>query len=719
VSQDPLRAAIRFSRRAPRIDGMTTPLARFSVRRPVIVLVIWLAVVGAGFTVGVGVFDRLVATVGVVPGSEADRARDLRAATAPEPDTLTAVVAEVDANSPAVRAAIERAGADVRAIPGVTEVSQPLPSPETGRALLFTVTMAPGDHAESAAAAAERIHALSADAAGSTVTVAGGSLTEDEFNAQAARDVARAEILTTPVVLLLLLLVFGGLVAAGLPLLIAVAGVAGAFGILLAFSYLTDVSVYAIQVVTMLAVGLAVDYALLVVNRFREERAIDPEARRAVVRAAGTAGRTVLFSGLTVAVALAGLTVFPDPFLRSMGLAGVAVVVVDMLAALTLLPALLALFGKRIRPRAPRPVGQGFFARVARGVQRRPAVTALAVLAGMVFIAIPVLDLRLSMGDPRLLPTSTQTRALHEEMVVHYPEQVRPDPVSAVVSAPPDSGDVTSLRDRIAAMDGVRDVEVVPVGQITVLNADVDEPAQDGVARAVRDLPSAVDVLVAGDAANLIDYRQMLIDRLPWAVGLVALGTLVLLFLFTGSVLLPVKAVLTNLLSIGAALGAVVWVFQWGNLGAESLGGTNLTIPVLVAAIAFGLSVDYEVFLLSRMRERWVAGAPADVAVSEGLQLTGRIVTAAALLLAVVFAGFLAGGFVPIRAIGLGLVLAVLLDATIVRTLLVPATMTLLGRYNWWAPGQLRRFHTRFAGGFDETPAGPPAPDRRELVGTR
>lgn len=699
---------------------MTTSLARFSVRRPVIVLVIWLAVVGAGFTVGVGVFERLVATVGVVPGSEADRARALRDTTAPKPDSITAIVAGVDATSPGVRAAVERAGTDVRAMPGVTTVSEPMPSPETGRALLFTVTMAPGDDSESvAAAAAQRIHAVSADAPGSTVTVAGGSLTEEEFNAQAARDVARAEILTTPVVLLLLLIVFGGLLAAGLPLLIAVAGVGGAFGILLAFSQVTDVSVYAIQVVTMLAVGLAVDYALLVVNRFREERAVDPEVGSAVVRAAGTAGRTVLFSGLTVAVALAGLTVFPDPFLRSMGLAGMAVVVVDMLAALTLLPALLALFGKRIRSRAPRPAGQGFFARVARVVQRRPAVTSLAVLAGMVFIAIPVLDMRLSMGDPRLLPTSTQTRALHEEMVMHYPEQVRPDPVSAVVSAPPDSGDVRSLRDRIAAMEGVRDLEVVPIGHITLLNADVDEPSQDAVAHAVRDLPSSVDVLVAGDAANLIDYRQMLADRLPWAVGLVALGTLLLLFLFTGSVLLPVKAVLTNLLSIGAALGAVVWVFQWGNLGAENLGGTNLTIPVLVAAIAFGLSVDYEVFLLSRMRERWLAGAPADVAVSEGLQLTGRIVTAAALLLAVVFAGFLAGGFVPIRAIGLGLVLAVLLDATIVRTLLVPATMTLLGRYNWWAPGPLRRLHARFAGGFDEAPASPPTPARPELVGAR
>ncbi len=218
---------------------------------------------------------------------------------------------------------------------------------------------------------------------------------------------------------------------------------------------------------------------------------------------------------------------------------------------------------------------------------------------------------------------------------------------------------------------------------------------------AVRALPAPVETLVGGDTARLIDYRAMLGERMPWAIGLVLLGTLLLLFLFTGSVILPIKAVLTNLLSIGAALGAVVWVFQQGNLGLSELDGTNLTVPVLVAAIAFGLSVDYEVFLLSRMRERWLAGAKPEVAVAEGLQLTGRIVTAAALLLAIVFAGFVAGGFVPIRSIGLGLVLAVLLDATIVRMLLVPATMTLLGRYNWWAPAWLARIHARF--GLTET----------------
>jgi putative drug exporter of the RND superfamily len=263
---------------------------------------------------------------------------------------------------------------------------------------------------------------------------------------------------------------------------------------------------------------------------------------------------------------------------------------------------------------------------------------------------------------------------------------------------------VAELRDRIAGVDGIRSVEVVSAGpDLTVLNAYPVGPTpsdrtKDAVG-AIRELPAPFDVQVGGDAGWLVDYERMLIDRAPWAAGVVVLGTMVLLFAFTGSVLLPIKAVLTNALSIGAALGIVVWVFQDGNMaglfGTEGLDYVNLTVPVLVAAIAFGLSVDYEVFLLSRIRERWLAGAPADLAVAEGIQRTGRIITSAALLLIVVFAGFLVGGFVPIKGIGLGLVLAVALDATVVRMLLVPATMTLLGRRGWWAPAPLRRLHRR------------------------
>ncbi|MEJ3744216.1 MMPL family transporter [Actinomycetes bacterium KLBMP 9797] len=683
----------------------------FAIRRPVFVVATWAVIVIVGFGVGIGVFARLTADIDSGSGSESARAEALLESRAPESPAFTAVVHGHAADDPALRSAVDAAIADVRAQPGVADVTAPRASGATGQALLFQVTLRPGEGAEAAAeAAAARLARIPIG----TVTAAGDPLSGDEYGVQAQEDVQRAETLTTPVVLVLLLLIFGGLVAAGLPLLIAFAGVAATFGILFAFSAVTDVSVYAVQVTTMLAVGLGVDYALLMVNRFREERALDGDIAGAVTRTAASAGRTVLFAGLTVAVALAGLIVFPDPFLRSMGLAGMAVVVVDMLAALTLLPALLRLFGRRIKPAKP-AAGLGFFGRVARAVQRRPVVTLVAAGGAMLVLALPVLGMRLSQGDPRLLPASTATRQLYDALETHFPEANRPDPIVAVATAAPDSAEVRALRDRIATVAGIRSVEILPAGtDLAALRAyPVDATSSDRTKAAVteiRALPSPMAVEVGGDAAFLVDYEAMLAQRAPWAAGVVVLGTLVLLFLLTGSVLLPIKAVLTNALSIGAALGVVVWVFQDGNFaglfGREALDATNLTVPVLVAAIAFGLSVDYEVFLVSRIRERWLAGVPSERAVAEGIQHTGRIITSAALLLVVVFAGFLVGGFAPIQAIGLGLVLAVALDATVVRMLLVPATMTLLNRYNWWAPNPLRRLHARV--GLHES--SPPAP---------
>ena len=666
---------------------MLAAITRLSTRRPLVTVVVWVATAATAFAVGVGVFERLQSEVGVVPGSESDRAVTLLHQAEPQPVTLTAVLEGQD-----IANGTTAALADLRGIPGILDLEGPLPS-TTGRALLVRVLLEPGSAAPRAAqAVADRLRDVDAD----RVTVAGGPLSEDEFNEQAQADVQRAELLTTPVVLLLLLLIFGGLRAAGLPLLIAAVGVGGTFGVLFAFSHVGDVSVYAIQVATMLSVGLAVDYGLLTVSLFREERAAHPDVAEAVARTGVTAGHTVVFSGLTVAAVLAGLLVFPDPFLRSMGLAGVAVVAVVVAAALTLLPALLRLVGHRIAPARPGSA-TGSFARIARAVQRRPIVTVLLASSLMILLALPVLGLRLGQVDARLLPASTQTRQLHDAIATHFPQLDRPSP--AIIVAATDGTGVTALRDRIAALPHVTTVEMEPAGPVTVLRADLDEAAHTAAARetvvAIRAIPTPFDVAVTGDVARLVDYQRMLSDRLGWAVLVIALGTLLLLFWFTRSVVLPVKAVLTNLLSIGAALGVVVLVFQQGHLagllGTQGLGAIHLSVPVLVGAIAFALSIDYEMFLLSRVRERWLAGAGPGPAVAEGLQHTGRVITSAALLLGVVFAGFLTAGFAPVKAIGLGLVLAVVLDATIVRLFLVPATMTLFGRYNWWAPRIRRR----------------------------
>jgi RND superfamily putative drug exporter len=720
---------------------MSRNVTGFAIRRPVLVIVLWIAIVGTGFGVGIGVFQRLVSDVGTVPGSESARATTRLAAAAPEPGKITAVVSGRPASDPAVRSSVDQAMADVRGMPGVAGVSGPLPASDGG-ALLIEVALRPQGATgtgvsvkATAKAAAARLERVQAAGSGTRVAVSGGPLTDSDFNTQAQSDVQRAELVSMPVVLVLLLLIFGGLLAAGLPLLISVVGIGTAFGILYLFSQVSDVSVYSIQVVTMLSVGLAVDYALLIVSRFREERATNCQAlagpiptgfigadiNAAVRRTIGTAGRTVFFSGLTVAASLAGLMVFPDPFLRSMGLAGAAVVVVDMLAALTLLPALLTLLGHRISPalsrqeRLARRDG-GVFARIARGVQRRPGLILLATSGALIVLALPALDLRLSTGDPRLLPTSTHTRQLYDAMQTHFPERNGPNAIVVLAGDGADSPELAQFRTRLAAVPGVTGVSAQPASaSLTILRATpANEPASAAAGRtvqAIRALPAPFEVSVTGDAARLVDYRTMLTHRIPWAAAVVALATMVLLFAFTGSILLPVKAVLTNLLSIGAALGVVVWVFQQGHLvglfGSIKLDDTHLTVPVLVAAIAFGLSVDYEVFLLSRIRERWLAGDGASRAVSEGLQQTGRIITSAALLLVVVFGGFLVGGFAPIKQIGLGLALAVALDATVVRMLLVPATMTLLGRYNWWAPGPLRRLHKRI--GLSESPTAIPA----------
>ena len=683
---------------------MIRTVTAFAVRRPWVVIVLWAAVVGAGFGVGLGVFGRLVGDVGTVPGSESHRAEQRLERLAPRPEALTAVITGRPAGDPGLRREVDAALARVRAVPGVTSVEGPVPSTATGAALQVRIVLAPGEEVQerAAEAAAERLRAVDA-----RVAVAGGPLSDAEFDEQAARDVARAEALSTPVLLVLLLVVFGGLLAAGLPLLVAVAGVGCTFGVLLAFSAVTDISVYSIQITTMLAMGLAVDYALLMVNRFREERRTAPDVREAVARSVATAGRTVLFSGLTVAVALAGLVVFPDPFLRSIGLAGAAVVVVDMAVALTLLPALLGRFGHRIPPARRRDGGRGVFARVAGAVQRRPVLTLAATVAVLVALALPVAGMRISQGDPRMLPAATESRQVWDGLNAHFPERAgRGGDIQVVADAPAGDPGVERLRRTLAARPGVTDVrsqEIAP--GTTIVLATPTGSAEGAAARraveAVRELPVPFRVQVTGDTAALIDYRAMLAERLPWAVALMALGTLVLLFAFTGSLVLPVKAVLTSLLSIGAALGAVVWVFQDGHLagalGADGLGYVHLTVPVLIGVIAFGLSVDYEVFLLSRIRERWLAGAGPHGSVAEGLQRTGGIVTAAALLIGIVFAGFAAGGFAPIKAIGLGLVLAVALDATVVRMLVVPATMTLLGRRNWWLPRALRPVHARLS----------------------
>ncbi|MFF1766959.1 MMPL family transporter [Streptomyces sp. NPDC058249] len=709
---------------------MLATISRAATRRPLTVILVWLLMLLIGFGLGTGVFGRLVDSVPDVPGTESERAAAYLDRVDKSGESITAVVAGTAVADPGLRSQVQRAVADVRTVSGVADVPDPYTThgltSEDGKALVIPVTLKGDlkfkDKKTAVDTAVERIRRIEAP----DVHVSGGLLLGQQMSGRAQEDVQRAELISLPVVLALLLVVFGGLRAAGLPLVIAISGVAGAFLALFTFSQFTDISVYAIQVTTMLGLGLAVDYALLMVVRFREERRHTDDVVEAVHRTVAGAGRTVLFSGLTVAVSLTGLLVFPSPFLRSMGLAVAAVVVVDMLAAVTLLPALLARFGARIAPAAKsEKTGTGtapaegadsdsdsegrVFARLARFATRRPVVVLATLVPALLVLALPAAGMKISIGDAKQLPSTTEARQLYDTLDAHFPPGTGVSPVTVVVRP----GAAPDTVARIRALSDTTDSRALPGGATLVHlqpTGSVDGKAATDLVERVREVRGSEPVEVTGVAARLVDFRAMLADRAPWAAVTVLIGIFVLLFAFTGSVLIPLRTIATTLLSLGAALGAVVWVFQDGHLagalGAEGLGSLSLTAPPLIIAIAFGLAMDYELFILARMRESWQQTGDAQEAVVTGLRRSGRVVSCAALLLAIVFGAFMTGGFSPILQIGLGLTLAVLIDATVVRMLLVPATMALLGRRAWWAPGALRRAHDRF-GVSEEAPSRP------------
>ncbi|HEV3463569.1 MAG TPA: MMPL family transporter, partial [Actinomycetota bacterium] len=491
----------------------------------------------------------------------------------------------------------------------------------------------------------ERLRAVDAP----RVLVGGEERAREEFQEQAREDLERGEALSLPVMVVLLFLVFRGIVAALTPLLVAAVAVAGALLILLGVSEVADISAYSVNVITMLGLGLAVDYSLLVISRFREERAGGLELPEAIERTLATAGRTVAFSGLTVAASLCGLLLFAEPFLRSLAWGGIGVVLVAMVAAVTLVPALLGLWGGRIRP-APAHLqsDHGLFYRLSRLVQRFAPAIVVLVAALLVLLALPFRHARLENSGLESLPRSSESRQLFETVEARF-QGGGTDPIVVFVESAPGNPLVADYLRRIEALGGVSRAEVrlgTPP-QITVLDVTPEGTSEGPVAtrlvERIRALERPVAAGVTGPAAFLVDYRDSLTSRLPYALGLIGLATFALLFLMTGSVVVPVKAIVMNVLSLGASFGALVWVFQDGHLsgllGFDPPGMVDITIPVLIFVFAFGLSMDYEVFLLSRIKEAWDQTGDNDRAVALGLQRTGRIVTSAAALIVVVFLG--------------------------------------------------------------------------------
>jgi RND superfamily putative drug exporter len=565
---------------------------------------------------------------------------------------------------------------------------------------------------------------------GITVSVGGATATEVAINSEVSASIARAESISFPVLLILLVIIFGSVVAAIAPLAIGGLAILGSLTVLRLLTLATTVSVYSVNITTIMGLGLGIDYGLFIVTRFREElrrqallapggtTAQPPpgSVERAVVRTVATAGRTVLVSGVTVAVALCGLMLFQPVFLRSMGYGGVATVAVDVIAALTVLPALLAVLGHRVNALAvrksvragavARPEKEGGWYRFAHAVMRRPV--AIAAVIVIVLLALGAPFLRISWGgtDARVLPTSSTVRQVQDALTSEFPANST-DPIEAVVTGGTSQAGLAAYTANIGAIPGVTGVQA-SARHGTSVRLDVgytpqpDSPRARQIVTSIRALapPPHASVLVGGTTAQLVDELSSLGGTLPWMALLTAVATLVLLFLAFGSVVLPVKAIVMNILSLAATFGVIVWVFQWGHLSGPldftATGTIDPTMPILLLAIVFGLSMDYEVFLLSRIRERYDETGDNTVAVAAGLQRTGGVITSLALLLVVVVALFSASSITFLKLLGVGMIVALIVDASVVRILLVPATMRLLGRANWWAPAPLRRLYSRY-----------------------
>lgn len=540
----------------------------------------------------------------------------------------------------------------------------------------------------------------------------------DEVVDQVEGDMKFGEGMALPVSFIVMVLVFGGFLAAGIPIAGAIAAIGGALASLWGFSHVIDLDATVVNIVSVLGLGLCIDYGLLVVSRFREEMRglldgapLGENPRELIIEATGRtvdrAGRTVVFSAVTVAIALAGLLFFPSVFMRAAGAAGVSVVVLCLIVATTLIPALCAMSARRLLAgETERTSDTGVFSSLAGFVQKAPWVVVALVFAALVAMALPATRMEVTSSGVELLPTDSEQRQFFEELAQDYPELAAPD-VRVVTTD--DSAHVRSWAKEAADLPDVTSADVTTVGKIdgqTVRSVDLrtaDGPLGEGT----RDLVSQLredrppfDAKIGGQAADLGDFTQSIADNAPLAIGTVVLASFILLFLMTGSVIVPIKALLMNIVSLGASLGVLVWVFQDGHLefllGYDSVGAVEVSIPVLVLAFGFGLSMDYEVFLLSRIVELHERGYSTNDAVRLGLQRSGKIITSAALLMIIVFTGFILAKVLAVKETGVALVLAILIDATLVRMLLVPATMSVLGEWNWWAPRWMKRLHARF-----------------------
>jgi len=543
--------------------------------------------------------------------------------------------------------------------------------------------------------------------AGFTLYAGGVGVVGNAINEKISKDLAIAEAISIPATFILLVFVFGAMVASAMPLVVGVSAILGAFFILYLFTLFTDVSIYALNLTTGMGLGLGIDYALLMVNRFREELHHGKNVEDSIIATLRTAGKTVFYSGLTVFVTLLSLTFFPLPFLKSFGYAGVSVVALAVAGALFGLPPILAMVGSKvdkgvIRKSAITPKEDGRWAQTARFVMKRPVAVVLLALIILSVFAAPLRNIAFSQGDSRMLPPSNPAAIATAVQADRFAGQTT-NPIEIIIlGGASRASEVAAYSADLAKVNGVvavtppqtysDDIRLVAYESMLPRTPEAQKMIHD-----IRNLNSPKGTLVGGVAADYTDSQDGISSTLPWALAWIAVSVFILIFIFTGSIILPIKAVLLNVLSLAATMGVLTWVFIDGHLqwlvGSFTLTGTlDTSIVILIAVVVFGLSMDYELFLLSRIREEHLAGKENVEAVAVGLQRSARIITAAAVLLAVVFAAFVTSGVTSIKSMGFGVALAVILDATIVRALLVPALMRLFGERNWWAPQWMQRF---------------------------
>lgn len=542
---------------------------------------------------------------------------------------------------------------------------------------------------------------------GLTLYAGGVGVISSAISEKIADDLKVAELISIPLTFILLAFVFGALAASAMPLIVGVAAILGAFFILYLFTLFTNVSIYALNLTTGMGLGLGIDYALLMVNRFREELARGKSVEDSIVSTMGSAGKTVFYSGMTVLVTLLSLTFFPLPFLKSFGYAGVSVVALAVVGAILGLPPILALMGSKIdkgvvRRSAITPKDDGRWAQTARLVMKRPVAAVVLSLVILGIMAAPISNIKFSQGDSRILPADNKAAIATALQAERFPGQTG-NPIEIIIRNGSDKlEEINAYAAKLEQVAGIVDVvEPVTIGKDVRVVAYQEmlprTPESQALIHDVRNVEAPDGTLVGGVAADYTDSQDGIARTLPWALAWIIFSVLVLIFVFTGSIILPIKAVLLNFMSLGATMGVLTWVFIDGNLqwlvGSFTVTGSlDTSIVILIAVMVFGLSMDYELFLLSRIREEHLAGKSNVESVAVGLQRSARIITAAALILAVVFAAFVTSGVTSIKTMGFGVALAVLLDATIVRGLLVPALMRLMGERNWWAPKWMQRF---------------------------